>query len=57
MKNKKETTSPICIRIPDTWINLLQNKAREKAFKDGEDVNFHDLIRKAIYDKFIGETK
>jgi hypothetical protein len=57
MKKKKEKTSPICIRFPDKWIETLQSKAREISYQEGKDVNYHDIIREAVFEKVIGVTK
>ena len=50
---KKEKTITITTRIKEKWVNKLKKVAREKAFKNDEDISYHDLIKEAIYEKWI----
>lgn len=52
----KNTTKPVCVRLPIDWIERLCSMSRKKAFKEKRDVNWHDLVREAI-DKTFGMTK
>jgi hypothetical protein len=54
----KNTTKPICIRLETSWIKYLKQKARELAYKNDGDMNFHDLIRlslKTMYEDIDNE--
>lgn len=44
----KTKTSPICIRLPKSWIAYLKNRSREISYKNNKDISFHDLIRESI---------
>jgi len=48
----KNETKPVCMRLPEKWISCLKNKAREQAYKEKKDCNFHDLIRDSIASKY-----
>jgi len=43
-------TKPICIRLPEKWISALKSKSRKISYEKGKDINFHDLIREAIFE-------
>lgn len=52
-QKKKVKTSAITLRMPIWWIKRLDRIAREASFRDQKNIKSTDLIRQAIFKKFI----
>lgn len=49
---KKTKNVQINIAIPAEWKGQLENLARVYSVEEGDTVTFHDLMRRAIQEKF-----
>jgi len=50
---RRTTTIPVTMRFEENWIQNLKEIAREKAYKEGRDISHHDLIKEAVYEKWL----
>ena len=48
-------TITITMRISEQWIEALREIARREAYKAHEDISYQDLIKKAVYEKYLKE--
>lgn len=50
---KKPKTMPVTMRFENNWISQLKQIARKEAYKQNKDISYQNLIKKAVYEKYI----
>ena len=45
-------TQPVSIRIPEVWLAILRRKSHERSLETGLEIEYTDLIRTAIGERY-----
>ena len=46
-------TQPVSIRIPEVWLAILRRKSHEQSLETGLEIEYTDLIRTAIGERYL----